>query len=521
MPKLKFLSKTVGKLADRWLLSQANELANDLVTQYGKVEQEAITRFSKMLQEQTDYGVLYGSPSHRHGQFLGTYNPDEITLSTYDKMRFDPQLNAGLQAIKLPILQLTWEVESPNTELREFVESVFRPIWRGLMRSSLTSLDFGFAAHEKVWEVEGMPVKDPVLGKIDSPALIYRKIKSLHPATIELNIDEKGRLKGFTQYPFRSRGDIYNARAFRTKEGTQTFLPIEKTFLFSHALEFGNYYGWSRLKPAYAPWFEYWVVSGLLERYLERFGAPTKIAKAPVGSSQTGVNADGSPKFEDNLTLAERAAAGVRADSTVTFPSMGKDMPGWSLEYMSGADSHSQFLDVLKYLDNIKLRALFVPERVLTQEFATGSGRMVEQQVWIFLNAVKALVQELEDAINKYAVQDLVFFNFGKNAPPVRLVIESISKEREEFLADIYKAMIQKGLAIPDANKIEARLRIPLSGKIPVAMTPQGERVPIETPGEQPRAALSDFVDDPYWLSCANERIAGRMAQAHEILTGV
>ena len=285
MPRLNFLEK----IADRYLLSKANEVANDLQSQYGRVEDKAISRFVRMLQEQTSYGTLYGGSIHRHTGHIGAFNPDEITLDTYDKMRFDPQLHAGMQAIKLPILQLTWGVESPSSEVKDFVESVFQPLWRRLMRSSLTSLDFGFSIHEKVWEVEGREVEDQVLGKIDSPALIYKKFKSLHPCTILLSIDSKGRFKGFTQSAFRFIGPSRSARTFRTAtKGADVDIPLEKSFLFSHASEFGNHYGWSRLKPSYPIWFEYWVVSGLLERYLERYGAPTKIARAPEGASQTG-----------------------------------------------------------------------------------------------------------------------------------------------------------------------------------------------------------------------------------------
>jgi len=526
MAELSFLNKAAGKLFDKTILSQANDMANELVTKYsGRIEQEAIARYSNMLQEQTNYSLLYGNS--RYGRYMGTYNPDDITLTTYDRMRFDPQLHAGLQAIKLPILQLTWDVESPNTEVREFVKKTIAPLWKGLIRSTLTALDFGYSGHEKVWQIENKEVAEPTMGgKIDSPALTYRKIKSLHPCTLTLNIDPKGNFKGMTQYPYRAGFDGHGqdyGRVYSHRNTRPVVIPLEKTYLFTHAFEFGNWYGHSRLKPAYATWFEYWVVSGLLERYLERYGAPTKIATAPTGASQTGVNSDGTPKFEDNMTLAERAAQSVGPDAVITFPAVEKDRPGWGLEYMSAEDSHEQFLNTLKYLDNIKLRALFVPERILTQEFATGSGKMVEQQVWIFLNAIKALTQEIEEAINRFVVDDLVHFNFGKNAPPVRLVIESISKEREEFLADIYKGMLIRGFVTPDPHKIEAALRIPFSEKIPVPISPQGLPLPIEEdvsrPAPSSTLSLGEFEEDPYWKMCSHERIIGRMGQAKEILS--
>lgn len=528
MAELSFINRAAGKLFDRQILSQANEMANELVTKYsGRIEQEAISRFSNMLQEQTNYSLLYGNT--RYGKYMGTYNPDDITLTTYDRMRFDPQLQAGLQAIKLPILQLSWDIESPNNEIKDFVKKAIVPHWKGMIRSTLTALDFGYSGHEKVWQVESKEVSEPVMGgKIDSPALTYKKIKSLHPCTLTLNIDPKGNFMGLTQYPYRTGGDNYGTssygRVYSSRNANPVVIPLEKTYLFTHAFEFGNWYGHSRLKPAYATWFEYWVVSGLLERYLERYGAPTKIATAPTGASQTGVNADGTPKFEDNMTLAERAAESVGPDAVITFPAVEKDRPGWGLEYMSAEDSHEQFLNVLKYLDNIKLRALFVPERILTQEFATGSGKMVEQQVWIFLNSIKALSQEIEEAINKFVVEDLVAFNFGKNAPPVRLVIESISKEREEFLADIYKGMLIRGFVTPDPHKIEAALRIPFSEKIPVPISPQGLPLPVEesvgrpTPSSTLSLNLSEYTSDPYWQMCSHERIAGSMRHIHDIL---
>lgn len=519
MARFKFLER----IADRYILSRAETLANDIVTGRRTIAAGSTERFLDMLRERT-IGNIYatGHIAGKLGQYVGTYNPDEISMETYEKMRFDPQFHAGLQAIKLPILHLQWGVESSSDEIKDFVVDALDNLWRSLMRSILTALDFGFAAHEKVWQVDNREVTNPTIGKIDSPALTLKKLKSLHPCTVEMIVDRNGNFAGFQQYPYRLTA--YGTVA-QGQNSLDVVIPPEKAFVFTHDYEFGNLYGFPRPKPGYPIWFEYWIVQGLSERYLERYGTPTKKVTAPAGRSQTSVDASGNPVYEDNQTIAERAAASILPDGVVSLPATAKDSPQWTLEYLQDSTQgrNAQFLDMMKYLDNLKLRSLFVPERVLTQEFATGSGTAVEQQLWIFVKSIQALVQEIEDAINNYIVRDLVLFNFGRNAPKTRLVIENLSKEKEAFLAAIYGKMVEKGVALPDVHAIETMLRIPKSEKVPVPLTPQG--VPIPT---QPTQAGTESVEDVSILAseiianpvaeiCNQERAARRLNWSREV----
>ena len=82
---------------------------------------------------------------------LGIYNPDTIPITTYDKMKADPQIAIGLSVIKMPIYSLGWNVECDDPDIREFVKITLKRVWKKLIRSMLTAIDYGFASHEKVW----------------------------------------------------------------------------------------------------------------------------------------------------------------------------------------------------------------------------------------------------------------------------------------------------------------------------------------------------------------------------------
>jgi hypothetical protein len=389
---------------------------------------------------------------HTMARYIGNYNPDEIPLSTYDKMRWDGQLRLGLMTIKLPIMSRGFWVECEDKDIQAFVYQNMKEIWRPFIKSVLMALEFGFSPHEKVWEItENYRVvnnKEKIDFTMD--AIKYKTLKDLCQKTITIDYTDLMKFNGFYQNKNRSNS---------------AFVEPEKAFIFTHDKEWGNIYGWSRLKPAYPYWYTYWILDAWHERWLQKRGIPPIIVKYPVGKSQIATSGT-VPTFKDNADIARDAAKSAQPDSVITIPSdeqktsSGKT-GGWSVETMTDNTKIDAFVAAKEALDVRKLRAILVPERAVTQDSSTGSFKMAETHVWIMMESLKGLIADIADQTNEFLIPQLVSANFGANAPKATLFIEEIGRELTAALHEIYTGLIASGKAHPSVTKIEELLNIP------------------------------------------------------------
>ncbi len=404
-----------------------------------------------MYEEKTRQGTLWQQTAM--AQYLGDYNPDDIPLTTYDKMRWDGQLRLGLSTIKLPIMSRDFWVECEDKDIKVFTNQVMKKIWRPLIKSILTALDFGFATHEKVWApVENYHVQDKK-EEVDyvRDMIIYKTIKDLSPATITLDYTEKMKFKGFYQN--------------KKQPGKEVFVQKEKAFVFTHDKEWGNLYGWSRLKSAYPYWFTYWVLDAWHQRWLQKRGVPPIIVKYPQGQSQTATSGS-SPSMTDNRELAENAGKSLQPDTVVTIPSDTVETPTgkkgiWDISTLDDKTRIGAFVEAKEALNVNKLRAILVPERAVTQDTTVGSLGVSSQHVWILMESLKGLIGDIADHINEFILPQLVYMNFGENAPHATLFIEEIGRELTASLFEVYLNMVAAGKAHPGVSKMEEILNIP------------------------------------------------------------
>jgi len=402
----------------------------------------------------------YGEPWQQRMRALdlGRYHIDDIPLATYGKMRWDGQLRLGLMTIKLPIISRSFWVECEDKDVACFVEEALGKIWRDLLKSLLLALDFGFAVVEKVWHtIEGMRVtgKQTPDGNYDVSyaldSVVYKKFKSLHPETITIEYDEKQSFMGFTQN--------------KDQPGIEVFVPAAKAFVFTHDKEFGNMYGYSRLKPAYPYWYTYWIIDAWHERWLQNRGTPPIVVYHPVGRSIVGTDDSGKALYKDNSDLAKDVGKQIGPDSVITVPSNKQKSTGveseWRLDQLTDTTLGRPFIEAKEMLDIRKLRSILVPERSVTEESGGGAARGTEQHVWLMLEGLKGILADVEECINRYIIPDLVGYNFGMKAPDARLRIERIGRELSGFLYQLYHQMVVSGLAQPSVKKLEEVLDIP------------------------------------------------------------
>lgn len=364
------------------------------------------------------------------GGILGAYDPSGVTLSDYAQMRYNPQIAAGLGVIKGPILAAQWWVECSDKDIETMVGHELKRVWYSTARGLLLALDFGFSALEKVWVL-----KESSGGKIK---VVLKKLKDLDPTNLEILTDERGDFAGLKQiYP------------------TEVTLPPEKCLIFTHQKEFGNLYGTSRLRPAYEPWYWQTLIYQFCNRYFERRGAPPIKATAPPGKTLVaGVE-------RDNLDLIYQAAAGLKNNAVVAMPSLrdGQGHSLWNLEFLEDDKRGEMFLAYIEHLDQKILRALMIPDRLITQN-DVGSYALSKVHAEIFLQQEEALLADILDHLNSFLLPQMVLYNFGGEAPPAYIRSEGLSPELKPLLKEVFLEMVRQGQAYPAAEELAKVLGI-------------------------------------------------------------
>jgi len=423
----------------------------------GKYKQPGIEPSS--FKELTSYhNPLFSSP----GPYSpAEYNPETIDVDTFTLMKRDPQLAVGLSVIKLPILALNWRVVCDDEKIGKTVEWALKKIWRDLVKSSMSAVEYGFASHEKVWErseVKVSTVNEAGEEKIyhNGDLVYYKKIKPHYPSSIKMKFDDKQNLISIIQ-----EGEAANP---------EIELPIRKCFLVTNDKEFGNPFGVSRLKNAYKIWYWKELLYQFMMQYYERRGTPPTVITAPPGKST-----DSSGTQLDNLELALMLGSSLISSGVAVIPYQ-PDREGkgnmWAIDLLTDDARGPMFVDAIKHMDARCLRAIYVPEDVLTHESGGGySSSSVHAD--LFLMSEKGLISDLEETIDSQLINPFVEVNYPPNKRrPCHVKMDPLDWNRKIALKEIFTEMlrnidtqIQMGVPpkiVPDIEKVAEILEIPV-----------------------------------------------------------
>jgi len=338
--------------------------------------------------------------------------PGGVPFRILKKMRADPQIALALSAVKAPIVGASWWAVSRNEEAARFVEAALKPVWSEVIRTSLAAVDFGFQAAEKVWEIRDVEF-DFAGSRRRRRAAVYHKLCDLDPEETTVAVNDRGDFAGV-----RHQG---------------AFLPSEKCFVMTLSKEWGNLYGRGRLDAAYEPWYWASVMYLFANRYFERKGDPAIIGRAPA---EERVDSDGNRVR--TLDEAARVISSLRSGGTAVFPDE-RDEHGnlrWEFDYLIDDKRADMFISYIEHLQVMKLRAVLVPERTMTQDAATGSYAMASEHTETFLRNEETLLAEIVHHVNRYVVAPLVAFNFGPNVE-VRVETGGVRRKNETVLKEI------------------------------------------------------------------------------------
>ena len=301
--------------------------------------------------------------------------------------------------------------------------------WEDFIREALTSYRYGYAVFEKVWELFEGKWK-------------YRKFASRHPLTLQQASegpwmwDDHDGVRGIRQLGYVDGKQ-------RTSE-----IGIANALLFSLDDEFGNPEGRSGFRPMYKPWF---VKEGLLR--ILGVGTERQAVGIPYGTLPERVTDKADrERFEGIL---RNLFAHERAGFVLPF--------GYAVDTLAGALDSAGLLSGLYYCDN-QISRSGLSQFINLGQSGEGSLALSREQVKFFLLALRSCGRKLASVINRYAIPQLVDYNFaGRLYPQVQL--HDLGTTDEAAIMDALANLVDKGVVTADSsleNQVRDWLHLPL-----------------------------------------------------------
>jgi hypothetical protein len=354
--------------------------------------------------------------------------PNSVT--TYNQMRTDSQVNGLYLGITLPIRRYNWVIK-PNGARDEIVAGIAEdfnlPIqgddekpsgrvrdrfsWGEWLRQALLSLAFGHYWFEMV-------------GTIKNNQWRLRDLAPRPPATV-------------TQVNVGADGDLVSIKQAIGPNSPE--IPASRLVPLSWDKEGGNWFGRSIFRPMYKDWLikDRLVRVDALKHERNGLGVPT--FEASPGASRATIQ-----------RLEDQAQAFRAGDMTgVSVPSGTK----FSLVGTSGTIPDT--IASLQYHDEAMARSLLMMVLQLGQT-KTGSRALGETFVDWFSLAQESIAIWIEDQASMYAIEDWVNWNYGEDEPSPRIGHER-NPEPDLAVADLV-AMVAQGIVSVDPE-LEAFIR--------------------------------------------------------------
>jgi len=356
-----------------------------------------------------------------------TYNPDEISISTYKAMMKDAEVRAAYNLIKFATLSRDWkiitsEISKKAEEKVKYLMYVFEHMdgrLDGGMSNILLALPYGFSVSEIVFKLldEG-----EFKGKVG-----LKKMKGLDPETIEFRTDKYGNLEAVMQ---------------DTGEFTKKIkLPLERLIIYTNEKEYGNFYGTSRLRAIYKNWFIKDVITKFWNISLERFGMPMLIGKVPSSK---------------DLDTMKDILMNAQARSSLAT------VEGWevsALETGIGRSGGGDYKACLDYHNLQIVKGLLIPGELVSG--AGGSFAKAKVSFNLFTLMLKSLEQDLCGIIEQYLIKPLIVYNYGEQDEYPQFVFEPLTKEEFLELAKVFSLLVRNGVVGADETWMRDMMRVP------------------------------------------------------------
>lgn len=371
-----------------------------------------------------------GSTGTRWRRAIGgdEYNSElrgKAGLRAYDRMRRSDGTVAGaLKIAKTPVLQAEWWIDSaePGNDqqdmIAEFVEMAlfeWQTIgWTQFLTECLTMLDFGYSFFEKVFRFTTWRQRNRVIWKKFAP----RDVEDVQ----EWEFDSRGGPRWVDMTGFEGQSQI--------------IIPIQKLLVFSYRMESGNLEGRSLLREAYKHWYYKENLYKIDAIQKERHGIGIPVIKLPAGYSKK------------DKELADELGRNLRTNewAHITLP------PFWEVEF---AQVGGHTVDVLQSINHHDAKIM---DSVLANFAREAEKADAEVQMDIFMKASRYFADLIREVINKYAIPELVSYNWNVDKFP-KLRVRHIGQVADlRTISFTLRNLIGAKAIVPD-EKLEDYLR--------------------------------------------------------------
>lgn len=418
--------------------------ALELAANRDRSERKKITKSSK--------GIQILDILNRLGETY--FNPDDISLKSYDRMMQDAHVRGSYEAIYTAVVSKGWVLNGGEQEHRDFIQQCLdNTNFDEALRGIITAIKYGWSTTKMVFDTNS-----------DNQLFVSRFIP-LNPFITDFDVKRNGEIIRIHQNSSRGTGHAPLPAFLRNSPqfGTITFQPHE-VIVYSHNKENGNPYGQSRLNPIYNAWFikkhmtKYWT------RNLELHGGAMFVGKTEFGSPKELDELIGELKTGSHITLKRNE----------------------SLDIVFPENKESLFRSIVEWCDDQMSQGMGIPALILGQNTQFGSRSLAETHFGLFrLITVNPLQREISNIIGESYIKFLIDWNFGPQLEyPVLQFRAWTTLELEQIVNTFRKAADMQMVGTEDLTWMRERAELPELG-------PAGIGEPLVRIPEIPNAATS------------------------------
>jgi hypothetical protein len=355
-------------------------------------------------------------------------------IRKYDEMRrSDSSIQGVLDLVKTPVLGGRWYIEPYSDYDKEPTArdmNAARHVWWNLTDGMTTSwpqflseallmLDYGYYCFEKVYTLNN-PLKPGMA--------CWQKFSPRHPGDIiDFDYDKNGGPNGIR---------IMSSDTLR--DGSAELpIPIKKLLVFTHKKEGGDMMGQSYLRAAFKPWYMKAQLEKIDAIQKERHGIGVPIIKLPVNFSK------------EDRAIAENLGRNLRTNERahIVLP------PGWEILFAKLEGQMVNTLESIRYHDGQ------IWTRALARFMTNTNANVKDDDRILFLQATRFIANTIVEVINKYAIPELVDYNWLRIKGYPKLCVRRIGEQADwRTLSFALRNLAGANMLTPD-ERLEEELR--------------------------------------------------------------
>lgn len=431
--------------APRLLRNTDGGTGGDLATSGGR---RLLT--SQLLREWTESAgaILYGTYD---------YNPDDLVQSKgrhvriYQEMVRDAYVKAGLAIKKLSVIRLPTEILPASTDARDqeiarFVEDQFenmRTPWHELLWGLLDSVNIGYSIGEINYRLID---RGPWKGKVG-----WDTVRSKDPYVYSFRIEPNGAVAsvvqrfGTTSKTPERRDQVGYLDA--PWGGTLEFAP-EKFLISAFQPLYSNPFGSSDLRAAYRAYFIKDWAWKFRAIFMEKWGSPTVVGTFPNGTP------------EARRQQLEEVLESLQQETTLTIP---EDLK-IELLRVATTGNITEYERAIADLNKEILVGLLGSFLAVEEGTRTGARAQGQVHLWITKLFIEALVDTVEQDLNRQMIRRLVDLNYPDvdRYPRLKFEMSRVDELLQELELDT--GLQKMGVEI-DAAYVAKKYKRPVRGQ--------------------------------------------------------